>query len=307
MIVAAVDIGSTSTRWLIHDSVKGDLLRESVITGLGRDLAAGGRLHPSGVEAALGALRIYAARAGESVVEELRAVATSGLRRAIDGEAFLSAASEILGVRPEIIDGVEEGRLSFLGATSRRDPARGPFVVVDLGGGSCEFSVGSSEGWVGSYSAEFGAARLTEQYIASDPPRPDELLACLSVVEAHLADVRRALPAIATARTWIGVAGTMCTFAAVELGLQQYDQAKVDGFLLSREAAEDVFRTLVTEPLAARVHNPGLEHARAEIIVGGACAVVAMMRGFGLDELMISDSDLLDSVVATMICNRPDS
>lgn len=302
MIVAVVDIGSTTTRFLVTDGHK-DLLRHSTITGLGKGLGPGGLLGPAGVDATLGVLAQAAAAAASHGAQRVCAVATSGLRRARDAEQFLDRAAAVLGVRPEVIDGNEEGHLAFAGATARLDPELGPFVVVDLGGGSCEFSIGSAGQCEGVYSAEFGAARLTEQYVAHDPPQPEELVACLSIVEAHLEDVRQALPAVADARTWVGVAGTFCTFAAVELGLVDYQRDRVNGFELSRAAAEDVYRTLVMEPLADRVHNPGLSVERAEVIVGGACAVVAMLRGFGLERLLISDDDLLDGLAARLLAS----
>ena len=300
MIVAAVDIGSTSTRFLVTDG-RGDLHRQATVTGLGRGLDERGTLADQAVAATLAVLAEAAEAAACHGAAVVHAVATSGLRRALDAERFLDRAAEVLGVRPEIIDGAAEGQLAFAGATGRLDPALGPFVVVDLGGGSCEFAVGSAGRCDGVFSAEFGAARLTETYIEHDPPRPEELVACLSIVEAHLEDVRQALPGVADARTWVGVAGTFNTFAAVDLGLAEYQRQLVNGFELTKVAAEDVYRTLVTERFADRIHNPGLSRDRAEVIVGGACAVVAIFRGFGLDRMMISDDDALDGLAARLL------
>jgi exopolyphosphatase/guanosine-5'-triphosphate,3'-diphosphate pyrophosphatase len=290
--VAAVDIGSTSIRLLISDGGP-DLERVTTVTRLGDGVGDRGALDPGRVEATLSVLGDFRSLLDRHGVERTRAVATSGLRRARNGDDFLDRAADVLGVRPEVIGGEEEGRLSFTGATARLDPARAPFVVFDLGGGSCEFVVDG-----GTHSAEFGAARLTERWLAHDPPRPEELSACLSVVEAHLEDVRRELPAVTEAETWVGVGGTITTLAAVEIGLEPYDRDRINGFALTRAAAEDVYRTLVTEPLADRLHNPGLPADRAEVILGGACAVVAIMRFFALDELIISDAGLLDGVAA---------
>lgn len=292
--VAAVDIGSTSCRLLI---VAGGVerARRATVTGLAAGLGDGGRLAGDRVAHTLATLEAYRREMMACGVGRVRAVATSGLRRALDGDDFLDRAAAILGCRPEVVDGAEEARLGFIGATQRLDPLQGPFVVVDLGGGSCEF--GTAEG---GFSAEFGAARLTERWIAHDPPRPEELLGCLSVVEGHLDEVRDALPQLADARTWVGVAGSFTTFAAVDLGLVTYDRAQVNGYRLSREAAEDVYRTLVTEALADRLHNPGLEPARAGVIVGGACAIVKIMRFFALEEIVVSDDDLLDGIVSEL-------
>jgi exopolyphosphatase/guanosine-5'-triphosphate,3'-diphosphate pyrophosphatase len=146
------------------------------------------------------------------------------------------------------------------------------------------------------FSAEFGSARLTEAYIHRDPPAPEELVACLSVVEAHLDDVRRELPATLDARTFVGIGGTFTTFAAMEVA----DGEPTDGFRLSRQAAEEVYRTLVLEPFDVRVENPGLPRERAQLILGGACALVAIVRGFRLDELVISERGLLDGITAEL-------
>ena len=296
-LVGVVDIGSTSTRLLVTDG-RHERERLTVVTGLGDGLGAVGPLAPGGVAATLACLQDAADRLASHGVEapRLAVFATSALRRAADADVFLDRAAEVLGVRPRVIDGVEEARLAFRGATAGRDPADGPVAVVDLGGGSCEFATAGDQ-----CSVEVGAARLTADWIDHDPPRPEELVACLSIVEAHLDDVRRRLEGLAEVRTWLALAGTFQTFAAVELGLVTYDREQVDGFVLSRAAAEDVYRTLVTEPLADRIHNPGLPRDRAEVIVGGACAVVAILRFFGLDEVVVSDADLLDGAAAALL------
>ncbi|MEA3216346.1 MAG: exopolyphosphatase / guanosine-5-triphosphate,3-diphosphate pyrophosphatase [Acidimicrobiia bacterium] len=290
--VAAIDIGSTSVRLLIADG-QSELERRTTITRLADGIDRRGSVDDQRAEATLDTLRSYREMLRAHGVERVRAIATSVLRRARDGEAFLDRVAEVLGVRPGVVSGEEEGRLAFAGATARLGADRGPFVVVDLGGGSCEFTTVE-----GVFSAEFGAARLTERWVCHDPPQPEELVACLSVVEAHLDDVRRELPEVDEAKTWIGVGGTFCTFGAVDIGLEPYDRQRVNGYALSKDAAEDVYRTLVTESLEERVENPGLPADRAQVIVGGACAVVEIMRFFALDEIIISDDDLLDGLVA---------
>jgi exopolyphosphatase/guanosine-5'-triphosphate,3'-diphosphate pyrophosphatase len=271
------------------------------VTGLGEGLGSSGTLDPDRSAATLACLADLAARLDAHGVERSRlsVFATSALRRAGDAPAFLERAAEVLGAAARVLDGEEEARLAFLGATRRRDPAEGPFVTVDLGGGSCEFATEHDQ-----CSVEFGAARLTADWVHHDPPRPEELVACLSIVEAHLDDVRRRIDDLGEVRTWLGLAGTFQTFAAVELGLASYDRSRVDGFVLSRAAAEDVYRTLVTEPLEDRVHNPGLPRERAEVIVGGACAVVAILRFFGLEEVVVSEADLLDGAAEVLLRAR---
>lgn len=300
MNVAAVDIGSTSIRLLITGS-GGDVARRAVVTRFGDGVGDGGSLDPARAEATLEVLAAFRESCDAAGVIAGRAVATSVVRRASDGEAFLDRAGAVLGFRPEVISGKEEGDLSFAGATAAPMVAGrpGPFTVIDLGGGSCEFAHGLAR-CEAVFSAEFGAARLTERWIEHDPPRPEELVACLSVVEAHLDDVRREVLGIDATKTWIGVGGTLTTFAAVDIGLPVYDRSATNGYVLQRDAAEDVFRTLVTEPYDHRIHNPGLPTDRAHVILGGACAVVGIMRGLRIDELVVSDADLLDGIAAEL-------
>ena len=143
--------------------------------------------------------------------------------------------------------------------------------------------------------------RLTEKYVHHDPPLPEELAACLSVTELHLDDAVRAIPALSGPCRLVGVAGTITTVAAVELGLATYDRDRVHHFRLSKDAAEDVVRTLATETLADRVHNPGLHPGRADVIVAGVCILVRIMRYFDFEECLVSESDLLDGLALGLL------
>jgi exopolyphosphatase/guanosine-5'-triphosphate,3'-diphosphate pyrophosphatase len=233
-------------------------------------------------------------------VATVRMTATSAARDAGNRDEFFAAAEAAVGTRPELLSGADEGRLSFLGATSDLDPAAGPFLVFDLGGGSTEFGFGTTEAEAG-ISIDVGCVRLTEKYLAHDPPQPEELVAAISVTEAYLADVLREIPDALSARSFVGTAGTVTTVAAVEIGLAEYDRDRIHHFVLTRAAIEDVFRTLATEPRAARIHNPGLEEARADVIVGGCCALVAIMRTFGIEELVVSEADILDGLALSQL------
>jgi len=302
--VAALDCGTNSTRLLVASGGPGGALEEldrrMVITRLGAGVDARGALDPAAVERTLDVLRGYRRVMDEHGVERVRASGTSAVRDAADGDAFLAAAAEVLGAPVELLSGDEEGRIAFAGATADLDAADGPFLVVDIGGGSTEFIVGTTEP-DGLVSVDVGCVRLTERFLHSDPPRPEELSAAISVTEAHLEDVVRILPATREARCLVGVAGTVTTVAAVELGLHEYDRSRTHHFRLTRAAAEDVFRTLATEARADRVHNPGLEEARADVIVGGCCVLVAVLRFFGADELLVSEADLLDGLARSLI------
>lgn len=295
---AAIDCGTNSTRLLVHDGTR-TLERLMRITRLGEGVNDSHTLTDAAIERTATVLREYREVIDRHGVTKTRLTATSAARDATNRDTFFGAAERILGVAPSLLSGEEEGRLSFLGATAELDPGRGPFLVVDIGGGSTEFSYGTTECEF-ARSVDMGCVRFTEKYIEHDPPRPEELLACLSVAEAYIDEVRREHPAMGDARTFVGLAGTVSTAAAVEIGLATYDRDQIHHFLLTREALEDVFRTLVTEPRADRIHNPGLDAARADVIVGGLCVLVQLMRQFDLANCLVSESDILDGIVMSM-------
>jgi exopolyphosphatase/guanosine-5'-triphosphate,3'-diphosphate pyrophosphatase len=290
-VVAAVDIGTNSTKLLVGDE------RRVNVTRLGQDVDRTGRLDDTAMARTLAVLRDYGSAIRAAGAEQTRAVATSAVRDAANRDAFLDAAADALGTRPEMLTGEEEGRLSFLGATAELDPADGPFLVFDIGGGSTEFAVGITEP-DGVLSVDVGSVRLTEQWLHSDPPTAEELSMAVSVVRAHLEDVTRELPDARRARQLVGVSGTVTSVAAVELG--RYDRDAVHHLHLTRAAAEDVFRTLATEVLADRRENPGLHPDRAPVIVGGCCILVAILRHFDVDHVLVSESDILEGIVASL-------
>ncbi|MEM8705589.1 MAG: Ppx/GppA phosphatase family protein [Actinomycetota bacterium] len=297
--VAAIDMGTNSTRLLVHDG-EHTLERLMTITRLGQDVDRTGRLADEAVERVLTCLRAYKSVMNQFGVTRVRAVATSAARDAANRDEFFAAVEQVIGVQPELLSGFDEGRLSFRGATADLDPEDGPFLVFDIGGGSTEFAFGVDEADA-AMSLDIGCVRLTEKYVEHDPPRPEELVACLSITEAHLDDVAREMPQIGHAKTFVGLAGTVSTAAAVELGLEHYDRDQIHHFVLTKEAAEDVYRTLVTESREDRLHNPGLEEARADVIVGGMCILVRVMRYFDIEELVVSEADILDGLVYSLL------
>jgi exopolyphosphatase/guanosine-5'-triphosphate,3'-diphosphate pyrophosphatase len=301
--VGAIDCGTNSTRLLVSDARGATVERLMRITRLGQGVDATGSLVDAAVDRTLDVLREYRAVMDGHGVQRVRITATSAARDAANREVFLAAAEEVVGTRPELLSGEDEARLSFLGATAELDPVEGPFLVVDIGGGSTEFAVGTAEP-EGVMSVDVGCVRLTEKYLHHDPPAPEELSQAISVVRDYLDDVMREVPASVEARRLVGLAGTITTVAAVELGLPVYDRDRIHHFVLTREAAEDVFRTLATETRAQRVHNPGLEEARADVIVGGAAILVAIMRVFEHDECLVSESDILDGLVRSLLDGR---
>ncbi len=296
-LVAAVDCGTNSTRLLIGDGRR-SVERLMRITRMGEGVDATGRLAPQAIDRVVGVLREFRSSMDRHGVTRCRVTATSAARDAANRDEFFDVAEAVLGHRPELLSGIEEGRLSFAGATADLDPVDGPFLVLDIGGGSTEFVVGTTE-VEGTLSCDIGCVRLTEQWIEHDPPLPEELVACLSIAEGHVDDVLRVVPAAAGARTLVGLAGTVSCVAAVEIGLATYDRDRIHHFRLSREAVEDVFRTLATETRAERLENPGMEEDRADVIVGGVAILVKVMRQMGFDECLVSESDILDGLVAS--------
>jgi exopolyphosphatase / guanosine-5'-triphosphate,3'-diphosphate pyrophosphatase len=299
--VAAVDMGTNSTRLLIAD-VDGrgrdaklvPVERRTRITRLGQGVHRDRTLHPDAIARTLAVVREYRAAMDDLGVERVRATATSAARDAANRDELFDPTEQLLGARPELIPGDEEARLEFIGATAGlAEPA--PYFLFDVGGGSTEFIVGTDDA-DDRCSVDIGCVRLTEQYLHSDPPTAEELSQAVSVVRDELADVGRRFPSTWQAPTLIGTAGTVWTMAAIELGVDASRSDVIDHFRLTRAAAEEVFRTLATEPVEQRRHNPGLDPGRVDVIVGGAIVVVGVMRHWGFDDLLVSEADILDGL-----------
>ena len=306
MRVAAIDIGTNSTRLLVgevghRDGPLDQLDRRMTITRLGQGVDATRRLAPDAIERTLAALREYrAAMDALGDVDAVRATATSAARDATNRDDFFVPAAEIVGAELELLAGDDEAALSFLGATRGLDgTVASPYLVVDIGGGSTEFVVGTTEP-EGTMSVDIGCVRLSEAWLHSDPPAPEELSQAVHVVREHIVDVMREVPAVKEAKTLIGLAGTVTTVAAIELGLTEYDPQRIHHTRLTHTAVEDVFRTLATESAAQRRHNPGLEPGRVDVIVGGVIILVTILRSIGFDEVLVSEADILDGLVRSL-------
>lgn len=311
---AVIDLGSLSTSLLLTDGV--ERVRRSVDTFMGgATLSAAGEVEPAPIsEQSLtlvgSTLEEYRSLAAERGAE-VAVVATSAARRATNRDELRALVGEKLGVEPIVIDGVEEARLGFLGASMGHSIPLEPetsLITIDLGGGSTEFGLGAASGWEQGWSLPMGGSLLSRAYLPSDPPRPEELSAALSVVELHVDDLHREMPALATALA-IGEArvlglGAVVTVAAVEVGLLDTDplngegDGPLHGFELSHEAVEDVFRTIATESRADRAHNPGLPASRVDDSVGACAVLVEVMRQLGLDSIIVSQRGLADGIAA---------
>jgi exopolyphosphatase/guanosine-5'-triphosphate,3'-diphosphate pyrophosphatase len=296
--MAAIDCGTNSTRLLVTEGGR-TLDRRMTITRLGRGVDATGELDPVAVERTLAVLAQYRDAMDDFGVTAFRAAATSAARDARNADTFFDAAAAVLGVRPELLTGEQEAALSFAGATADLAVDDGPFLVIDIGGGSTECIVGTDRPTV-MRSFDVGCVRLTEKHLAGDPPGAEELSNAIAEATGWFEELAREVPEVAGARTVVGLAGTISTVAAVEIGLVGDDRSAIHHFTLTRAAAEDVFRTLATEPLRDRIHNPGLERERADVIVGGCCVLVAFLRTLGIDEMLVSEADILDGLVASL-------
>jgi len=298
-VVGAIDCGTNSTRLLVTDG-NGQIERLMRITRLGEGVDATGRLAPAAIERTLEALRDYRQVLDSHGVGAVRMSATSAARDAGNREEFFGPAAQIVGVAPELLSGDEEGRLSFAGATADVAGVPAPYLVVDIGGGSTELVVGEDSP-IGVHSIDVGCVRLAEKFLRHDPARPEELTNALSEVREGLEEATQRVPALRTAATMIGLAGTVTTVAAVDIGLAAYDGDRIHHYWLSRHAAEEVFRTLATETRSQRLGNPGLEEARADVIVGGCVVLVAVLRYFNLEGCLVSESDILDGLAMSLL------
>lgn len=306
--VAAVDIGTNSTNLLVRDESGSVLERHVTITRLGKGVDSTRRLAPDAIDRTSETLRHYAellARHGVDISRDLRVVTTSAARDAINRDEFFTAVSEAIGRSPDVLSGDDEGRLAHRGALSGLDVGSGWHLLVDIGGGSTELVLGESTPTLVAMRAvrslDVGAVRLTERHLLADPPRPEELTNAIGDAYDLIDDALRDVPDMKLAGRLVGSAGTIVTAAAVEVGQREFDPSALHGFVLERAAVEDVFRTLATEPIADRMHNPGLPADRADVIVGGLCVLVAVMRRWDARDILVSAHNIMDGICAELL------
>ena len=294
--VAAIDIGTNSTNLLIADAQGNDIMREVHVTGLGRGVVHNNMLNEDAIARTIARLQHYATLIKQHEVGAIRVTATEACRRATNAAVFLDQAEAVLGTRPLIIAGTEEGRLAYSGALSHLPAHEGITLVIDIGGGSTEIMIGEKS-LQHTVSFPVGTVVLTESHLLHDPPRPEELTNAIGLVTDFMDDLIRDHPEVLNATRVVGVAGSIVTIAAVEIGLQEFDATALHGARMTRENVEEVFRTLATETLADRKFNPGLPADRADVIVGGCCVLVGVMRKLRIPEIMVSVNNLLDGLV----------
>lgn len=303
--VAAIDCGTNSIRLLIAEQVDGhlrDVHREMRIVRLGQGVDATGRFAPDALDRTRVALVDYAALCANHGAERVRMVATSAARDAANRDVFFAMTTDVLGVSAEVISGAEEAELSYRGAVDELDSAGAPFVVVDLGGGSTEIVLGA-ERVTASYSADIGCVRVTERCLHTDPPTPREVGAARELVRERLGEALHAVP-VQQAHTWVGVAGTMTTLAALAHDMAAYDSAAIH---LSRVAIDRLLQVcdgLIAMTRAQRAALGPMHEGRADVIGAGAIVVeelaFALRERAGIEELVVSEHDILDGIALSL-------
>lgn len=304
--VAAVDCGTNSVRLLVADvldrgdagPVKHDVHREMRIVRLGQGVDRTGELAPEAVQRTRAALASYATTCRGLGVQTTRMVATSATRDARNRGDFVAMVRQELGVEPEVVSGDEEARLSFDGATRGLDPGQGPYLVIDIGGGSTEFVLGDGSGTAAvqaALSVDVGCVRLTERHLVDDPPTAQQVAAATGDVQHALERVRAAVP-VDRARTAVGLAGSVTTVAAIALDLPAYDSDRTHLARISAEQVRDVAGRLLSMPRAARAALPVMHPGRVDVIGAGALVLRTVVDVLGLPDLLVSEADILDGI-----------
>ncbi|MCK6160028.1 Ppx/GppA phosphatase family protein [Corynebacterium simulans] len=309
--VAAVDCGTNSIRLLISevqaDGKIRDIVRTMEIVRLGQGVDATGEFAPEALERTRVALEGYVKQMKFEKVQRVRMVATSATRDAKNQDEFFEMTAQLLGqiesgAKAEVITGEEEALLSFKGAVADLRFERGPYCVIDLGGGSTEFVVGTIDGDIlGAHSAQMGCVRLTERIMRTDPPTDSEIEIAEDYVEERMQEVEKIVP-ISSAKTFVGCAGTFTTLSALAQGLESYDPDAIHGSELRFDALRVLTRQLMGKPSATRALNPVIHPGRADVIGGGSVAVEGIIkmieRNSDASSFFISEKDILDGIVA---------
>ncbi len=308
--VAAIDCGTNSLRLLIADADPRtgkltDVDRRMRIVRLGQGVDATGRLAADALSRTFGVLAEYAAAIRESGAAAIRMVATSATRDAANAAEFSREVTAILGAPPDVISGEEEAALSFLGATAElTGQLQAPYLVVDIGGGSTEFVLGEGSGGgageLAAMSTDIGCVRLTERQLRTDPPSEMEVDAAVADIDAALASVAASVP-VATARTLVGVAGSVTTVTAMSLQLTAYDPARIHHARISAAATSAVTASLLAQTRQQRSAIPVLHPGRVDVIAAGALILDRIMTRFGFAGMVASEHDILDGIAWSLV------
>jgi exopolyphosphatase/guanosine-5'-triphosphate,3'-diphosphate pyrophosphatase len=299
--VAAVDCGTNSIRLLVADldgAEKKDVHREMRVVRLGEGVDRTGVLAPAALARTREAALDYAATCRDLGAERTRFVATSATRDAANRGDFVALVQDAFGLEPEVVSGDEEAALSFLGAT-RGLVAEPPFLVVDIGGGSTELVLGTDRVQTAA-SVDVGCVRLTERHLRSDPPTAEQVAAARADVEAALARAAPVVP-VAEARTTVGLAGSVTTVAARARGRPSYQPDRIHLSRVSARDVREVTERLLAMTRAERAALPVMHPGRVDVIGGGALVLLALVERFGLEEVLVSEADILDGIALSVL------
>ena len=304
MRVAAIDCGTNSIRLLIAD-IDGNNFREVVrdmeIVRLGQGVDETGQFHPDAIARSLAAVDKFAAEIAKRGVEKIRFCATSATRDATNRHLFVDGVRERLGIELEVISGDEEAALSFAGAIKDLDPSNGPFLVVDIGGGSTEFVIGTST-VEAARSVNIGCVRMTERHFASDPATPEQIEAARSDIQAAIAQAAAVVP-ITKAKTLVAVAGTATTVAAAALDLPEYDRYAIHLSRISAQQTHDAATMFATSSREQRLALGYMHPGRVDVIAAGSLVLSEIMKATGASEFVASESDILDGMAFSLARN----
>jgi len=301
MRVAAIDCGTNSIRLLIAD-IEGnnfrEVLRTMEIVRLGQGVDETGQFHPDAIARTLAAVDLFAIEIAKRGVQKVRFCATSATRDATNRHLFVDGVRERLGVEPEVISGEEEAALSFTGAIQDFQPSDGPFLVVDIGGGSTEFVFGTTE-VEAAKSVNIGCVRMTERHFASDPATQAQIDSARTDIEEAIA-IAASVVTITKAKTLIAVAGTATTVAAAALNLSEYDRYAIHLSRISAKQVHEASQMFLTKTREARLALGYMHPGRVDVIPAGALVLSQIMKATGAVEFVASESDILDGIARSL-------
>jgi exopolyphosphatase/guanosine-5'-triphosphate,3'-diphosphate pyrophosphatase len=302
MRVAAIDCGTNSIRLLIAD-IDGSNFREVVrdmeIVRLGQGVDQTGQFHPDAIKRTLAAVDKFAAQIAKRGVEKIRFCATSATRDATNRHLFVDGVRERLGIEPEVISGDEEAALSFAGAIQDLDPSEGPFLVVDIGGGSTEFVFGTRT-VEAARSVNIGCVRMSERHFANDPATAEQIELARTDIQAAIAQAAAEVP-ITQAKTLVAVAGTATTVAAAALELAEYDRYAIHLARISVAKVHDASTMFLTSNREHRLSLGYMHPGRVDVIAAGSLVLSEIMKATGATEFVASESDILDGMARSLV------
>jgi exopolyphosphatase/guanosine-5'-triphosphate,3'-diphosphate pyrophosphatase len=302
MRVAAIDCGTNSIRLLIAD-IDGnnfrEITRQMEVVRLGQGVDKTGAFHPDAIARTLAAVDLYAAEIAKRGVEKIRFCATSATRDATNRALFIDGVKERLGIEPEVIAGEVEAALSFQGATKDFDKAQGPFLVIDIGGGSTEFVFGT-DSVEAARSMNIGCVRMSERHFTGDQPDPGQIASAIEDIDEAIRQAAKSVP-ITEAQTVIMVAGTATTVAAAALDLPAYDRYAIHLSRISAERTHQISTELLRETREQRTAHGYMHPGRVDVIGAGSLVLDRIMIATGATEFVASESDILDGMAWSLV------